>query len=68
MASFAGSILIVHQNLSLQSSLTDYCSGAVTRMAQTLTVTSTKNMIDHLNVTNCIDKNGPIDLKEAIRQ
>jgi hypothetical protein len=68
MTSFASGIPIVLHYFSLQCSLTDYCSGAITRMAQTVTVTITKNMIDHLHLINWIDKNGPIDLKEAIRQ
>jgi len=68
MASFAGGVPIVLHPFSLQWSLTDCFSGPVTRTAQTFAVTGTKNMIDHLRAIHRIDKNGPMDSKEAITQ
>jgi len=68
MTSFAGGVPIVLHYFSLQRSLTDCFSGPVTRMAQTVAVTGTKNMIDHLHAIHRIDKNGLMDSKEAITQ
>jgi hypothetical protein len=68
MASFAGGVPIVLHPFSLCCSLTDYISGPFTTTAQTLAVTCIENMINHLHPIHRIDKNGPIDSKDAITQ